>query len=94
MHHGSAFVANEQTLEVVQPGEGAFDNPAHAAEPGAVRLPAAGDDGCDPAPAKLDQVVLVVVGAVGNDALGTLDADAPGDRGRRGRGRAAGSAAG
>jgi hypothetical protein len=33
---GAAFVANEQALEVVQPGEGALDNPAVAAEAGAM----------------------------------------------------------
>jgi hypothetical protein len=29
---GAAVVANKQPLEVVQPGEGALDNPASAAE--------------------------------------------------------------
>jgi hypothetical protein len=33
---GAAFVADEQALEVVEPGEGAFDDPAEAAEAGAV----------------------------------------------------------
>ena len=78
MDLGPAVVADEQALEVVQPGEGALDDPAHAAEPGAVRRPAAGDHGRDPAPAKLEQVVLVVVGTVGEHAVGS-SARAPGD---------------
>ena len=32
----AAVVADQQTLEVMQPGEGALDDPADAAEPGAV----------------------------------------------------------
>ena len=32
----AAVVADEEPLEVVEPGEGALDNPADAAEPGAV----------------------------------------------------------
>ena len=32
----AAVVANEQPLEVMQPGEGALDDPADAAESGAV----------------------------------------------------------
>ena len=39
----AAVVADEQALEVVEPGEGAFDDPAVAAEPGAVLGLAAGD---------------------------------------------------
>lgn len=71
MDVGAALVADEQTLEVVQPREGALDDPAQASESGAVRLPAPGDHGCDPASSQLDQVVLVVIGAVGEHALGS-----------------------
>ena len=39
----AAVVADEQPLEVVQPGEGALDNPAVATEAGAVRGLAASD---------------------------------------------------
>jgi len=35
---GAAVVADEQSLEVVQPREGTFDDPAGATEPGAVRF--------------------------------------------------------
>ena len=39
----AAVVADEQSFELVQPGEGALDDPAVAAEPGAVLGLAAGD---------------------------------------------------
>lgn len=39
----AAVVADQQTLEVMQPGEGALDDPADAAEPGAVLGLAASD---------------------------------------------------
>ena len=45
----AAVVADEQAFEVVQPGEGALDDPAVAAEPGAVLGLAASDHGLDPA---------------------------------------------
>lgn len=66
----AAVVADEQALEVVQPGEGALDDPAGAAEPGAVRALAAGDLWPDAAPAQLVPVRVVVVAAIGGDALG------------------------
>ncbi len=49
MDLGAAVVADEQPLEVVQPGEGALDHPAHAPEAGAVLSLAVGDLGPDPA---------------------------------------------
>lgn len=57
--------ADEQPAAVVQPGEGAFDDPALAAEPGAVCRLSARDHGCDPAPADEAPVLVVVVAAVG-----------------------------
>jgi hypothetical protein len=66
---GSAVVADEQPLEVMQPGEGALDDPAGAAEPGAVTGLATGDLGGDPEPAQQAPVLVVVVAAVGGDAL-------------------------
>jgi len=45
----AAVVADEQPLEFVQPGEGAFNDPAVAAEPGAMGGAAAGDLRSDPA---------------------------------------------
>jgi hypothetical protein len=66
---GSAVVADEQPLEVVQPGE-ALDDPTHAAEPGAVLGLASSDLRCDSAAAELAAVLVVVVAAVGGEALG------------------------
>lgn len=39
----AVLVADGESSEGVEPGEGAFDDPAPAAEPGAVRCLAAGD---------------------------------------------------
>ena len=44
----AAVVADEQPFEVVQPGEGALDDPAGVAEPGSVSEVAAGDLRLDP----------------------------------------------
>ena len=65
MHVGAAVVADEQALELVQPGEGAFDDPAGAAEAGAVVCVAAGDLGLDRALPEQAAVLVVVVAAVG-----------------------------
>jgi len=65
----AAVVADEQPLEVMQPGEGALNDPAGAAEPGAMLGPAAGDLRCDPAPAELAPVLVVVVATVGEHTL-------------------------
>ena len=45
----ASVVADEQSFEVVEPGEGAFDDPACAAEAGAVSVVAVGDLGFDAA---------------------------------------------
>jgi hypothetical protein len=65
-----AVVANEESLELVQPGEGALDDPAGAAEAGAVLGLAAGDLCSDPALAEFAAVSGVVVAAVGGQAFG------------------------
>ena len=70
MDLGAAVVADEQPFELVQPGEGALDDPAVAAKAGAVFGLAARDLGPDPALAELTPVLVVVVTAVGDDALG------------------------
>jgi hypothetical protein len=59
------LVAGAQPLEGVQPGEAALDDPAVAAQPGAVRDAAAGDPRSDAAGAQLAAVDVVVVAAVG-----------------------------
>ena len=52
----AAVVADEQPFEVVQPSEGALDDPADAAEARAVFGLAAGDVGGDPASTELAPV--------------------------------------
>ena len=69
MDVGAAFVADEQALEVVQPSEGALDDPAIAPEAGAVRGSAAGDLGGDPALTQRATLRSVVVRAIGRDPV-------------------------
>ena len=81
----SAVVEDEQPFEFVQPGEGALNDPAGAAESGAVCGLAARDLRFDPALAECALVGGVVVPAVGSDAFGTLSwpADAAAHRRHR-----------
>ncbi len=72
MDLGAAVVADEQPLEVVQPGEGALDDPADTAEAGAVVGLAPRNLGADAAPAQLAPVLVVVIGAIGEQPLGPL----------------------
>jgi hypothetical protein len=67
----SAVVADEQALEVMQPREGALDDPAHAAQSRSMPTVAAGDLRSDAASAQLTPLRPVVVGAVGGEALGS-----------------------
>lgn len=67
----AAVVADEKPLEVVEPGEGAFDDPADGSEARAVLGLAAGDDRCDAPLADEPAVLVVVVAAVGHDSVGT-----------------------
>jgi hypothetical protein len=67
-----AFPADPQPAEVVQPREGALDDPAPAAEPGAVLGLAAGDDRLHPPRPQRAPVLVVVVAAIGDDPVGTL----------------------
>ena len=78
----AAVVADEEPFELVEPGEGAFNDPAVAAEPGAVLAAAAGDLGCDAATAELASMALVVVTAVRAQPVGpsAWPADSPADR--------------
>ena len=70
MDFGSAVVADEQPFELVQPGEGALDDPAIAAQAGAVRGAATGDLGFDAAAAQFAPVLVVVVAAVSVNRCG------------------------
>ena len=71
MDVASAVVADEESFELVEPGEGALDDPADTAEAGAVFGLAAGDPGLDAAGAELPPVLVVVVAAVGGDPVGS-----------------------
>lgn len=66
----AAVVADEQPFEVVQPGEGALDDPADAAEAGAVLGIAACDLGAHASASQLAAVLVVVVAAVGEHTVG------------------------
>lgn len=48
MDVGSSFVAEPEAAVLVEPGQGAFDDPAMAAEAGAVPGALVGDDRADP----------------------------------------------
>ena len=66
-----AVVADEQPLEVMEPGEGALDHPAGTAKSRAVCDLPAGDLRCDPPAAQLAPILVMVVAAVGGDTRGT-----------------------
>jgi hypothetical protein len=67
----AAVVADEQSFELVQPGEGPFDDPAVAAEARSVVCFPAGDLGLDASLAELAAANVEVVAAVGADAIGS-----------------------
>ena len=69
MDVGAAVVADEESFELVQPGEGALDDPAVASEAGAVFGLATGDLTRDPSLAELAPLRPVVVGAVCGEAI-------------------------
>jgi hypothetical protein len=64
-------VADEQSFELVQPGEGALDDPAVTAETGAALGLAAGDHRFDSARPDKPSVLVVVVAAVCDQAVGS-----------------------
>jgi len=67
----AAVGANEEAAAVVEPGEGALDDPAVSAESGAVFGVAAGDQGFDAALPDQAAVLVMVVAAVGEQRLGS-----------------------
>jgi hypothetical protein len=78
----SAIGAEKQATAVMQPGEGALDDPAVASQPRAVCGLAARDHGFNSALPDEAPVLVVVVAAVGDDAVGASPrpADATADR--------------
>ena len=67
----AAVVADEEAFVVVEPGEGALDDPADSAEPGAVLALSPSDLRFDPAGAPFASVLVVVVAAVGHQPVGS-----------------------
>jgi hypothetical protein len=66
----AAVGADQEAAAVVEPGEGAFDDPALATKAGAMLGPAAGDHGFDAALPDQTAVLVVVVAAVGEQRRG------------------------
>jgi hypothetical protein len=69
VHVVASLVADEEPFELVEMGEGAFDDPADGSEAGAVVDLAAGDDGLDPPLTDEPAVLVVVVATVADDAF-------------------------
>lgn len=65
MEIGASLVAGAESFELVQPGEGALDHPAHLAQSGAVDDAAPGDQGFDAALAQQAAVLVEVIAPVG-----------------------------
>lgn len=77
MEIGASFVLGAESFELVQPGEGALDDPAHLAQSGAVGDAASGDQRFD-APFPEQAAVLVeVVAPVGIQAPGLTTGTSP-----------------
>ena len=72
MKVGAYLVADAESFELVEPGEGALDDPAGLAESGAVGGAAAGDLGCDASSPEEAAVFVVVVAAVGEQPSGSV----------------------
>lgn len=72
MDLGVALVADPEAAEVVQVREAALDDPALAAQAGAVLDSAAGDDGLDAPRPEQPAVLVVVIAAIGQDEIGLL----------------------
>lgn len=77
MEVSTPFVADTQSLELVQPGEGALDNPAHLAQARAVSDTASRDQRFDAALPQQAAVLLEVVAPVGVQASGFVAGASP-----------------
>lgn len=66
----ASVVADEESFELVEPGEGALNDPPVAAEARAVFGLSASDLGPDPELAELAAVLVMVVAAVSGDPVG------------------------
>ena len=79
----AAVGADEESAAVVQPGEGAFDDPALASQPRAVCGLAARDQRLHSALPEEAAVLVVVVAAVSDDAVGASPRPADATANRR-----------
>lgn len=70
MEVGPTLVADAESFELMQPGEGALDHPADLAQPGAVGNAAPGDHWLDAALPQQAAVLVEVVAPVGVQASG------------------------
>lgn len=70
MEVGASLVADAESFELVQPGEGALDHPAHLAQSGAVGDAASCDQRFDAALPQQAAVLVEVVAPVGVQAPG------------------------
>ena len=68
---GPSLEANEQSSELVQPGEGALDDPAIATQAGSVRILATGDLWSDAAPPELAATPPGVIAAISEELRGS-----------------------
>lgn len=68
----ASFVADAEPLELVQPGEGALDDPAHFSQSGAVCDPASGDHRLDAALPQQTAVLVEVVAPIGIQTTGLV----------------------
>lgn len=65
MEIGSSFMADAESFELVQPGEGALNHPANLAQSGTMDDAASGDHGLDTALPEQAAVLVEVVASVG-----------------------------
>lgn len=70
MEIGASFVAGAEPFELVQPGEGPFNHPAHLSRSGAVSDAASGDPRLDAALPQQAAVLVEVVASIGVQAAG------------------------
>src|SRR4051794_17144890 len=67
-----AVVADPHPAKALEPGDGAFDDPADLAQTAAVGRPPLGDERLDAQPAEQPAGVVAVVSAVGVQLVGRL----------------------
>jgi hypothetical protein len=80
---GASFVSGAEPFELVQPGEGTLDHPAHLAQSGTAGDAASCDQRLDAAPPQQAAVPVEVVAPVGIQAPGPAAGAAPQSPNRR-----------